>query len=47
VDSISLKQPVRVGSVFQIVRMIRKQEGRHVYVEVVLDGGGSGTVMVL
>jgi hypothetical protein len=47
VDSISSKQPVRVGSVFQILGMIRKQEGRKVNVEAVLNGGGSGTVMVV
>jgi hypothetical protein len=39
-----LKQPVRVGSVFQIVRMIRKQERRNVYVEVVLEEDQCPTV---
>jgi acyl-coenzyme A thioesterase PaaI-like protein len=41
--NVALKKPVRVGSVLRIVGKISKQEGRKVYVEAVLDGGGSGS----
>ena len=38
--NVSLKKPVRVGSILRIVGRVSKREGRKVYVEAVLDDGG-------
>mmetsp|Transcript_22117 Transcript_22117/g.48192 ORF Transcript_22117/g.48192 Transcript_22117/m.48192 type:complete len:268 (+) Transcript_22117:133-936(+) len=38
--NVSLKKPVKVGSVLRIVGRVSKREGRKVHVEAVLDDGG-------